>query len=141
MDIFSLYRSLRKNSNGIVTHFKTDWRVDRNTLRVYYQALFKKELDALEFVHVSRDNGTLMFPIYRNNLDTRRKFLFGYCTPRQTLRDYAGIFHSASRTLPQNCIIQHFDGRQLVLITKSDARSLFLEAASKRCQQRDRLDC
>lgn len=131
MNLVTLYKTIRKRSKGHVKHFRSDWRHDRNWLRNMQAALKSKEVSSMEFVHVSHTSGTHMWPIYRDRLDVVRPYLFGRCTPRQTLIDVASIFDESSTSIESNALIQHYDGQRLETITRRQARHIFMQASSK----------
>ena len=121
----SIYKSLRTNARGVVTHYRSDWRHDRELLRGHYLSA----KDNPRFIHVANPSSTHFWFVLEDHLDTPRKYLFGRCTPRETLRQLASLFAEHSF---ENGVIQYYDGRTVKVITRRDAEQVFHKASLKR---------
>ena len=130
MNLIDIYKTLRKNSKRKVTMYRSDWAIDRRALRGMASQYTRRETTTMEFVHVSTDTGTHLFPVYADRLDISRPYLFGDCTPRETLNSLASMFSNNSQTIQEGSVIQHFDNVRLRVIDKAAAQRIFNDAAN-----------
>jgi len=130
MNFTTLFKKLKSNSKSIVKYHQNDWNIDQRTITQLYQSVKAREISKVEFVHASSEHGTHFFQLFRNNLDRQRPHIFGHSTPREILSQYADMFHPESKCLHENIIVQHYDGTALKIITKEQARQLFISAAN-----------
>lgn len=137
LDIRSIYKSLRRNAFNAVTAYQSDWKHDRQALRNALEKLTSGEINHVEFVHVATNTGTHLWFVEIDNLDVVVKILFGKATPREHMRNIAGIFAPTSMSIPDGAIIQHFDGTSVNIIDRAAARRIFLDAAAAPRQGRD----
>ena len=126
----AVYKALRRNALRKVKYFKSDWRIDRNALRKAASQLSDRATDRIEFVHVASMNGTHMWFLYFDNIDTEIAYLFGRATPRKIMTDIASIFSASSMSISPSATIQYFNGENVKVIDRRTARDIFMQAAS-----------
>ena len=126
----AVYKALRRNAHRKVKYFKSDWRIDRNALRKAASQLSYRATDRIEFVHVASMNGTHMWFLYFDNIDTEIAYLFGRATPRKIMTDIASIFSASAMSISPSATIQYFNGENVKVIDRRTARDIFMQAAS-----------
>jgi len=132
LDLITIYRNLRKNSFSTVMSFRSDWRIDRKALRSVAIKYINKDISRFEFVHTSTATATHLWFVRYDRLDIPRPYLFSQATPRETMEDISKIFAPWSKTLPDNAVIQHFDGSDLSIIDKETAYNIFKIASTNK---------
>lgn len=127
----AVYKALRRNALRKVKYFKSDWRIDRNALRKAASQISDRTTDRIEFVHVASVNGTHMWFLYFDNIDTEISYLFGRATPRKIMTDIASIFSTSSMSISSDATIQHFNGETVRVIDRNMAQKIFQRAAAR----------
>lgn len=125
----SVYKSLRDRCKGVVTSYRSDWKVDRQFLRAALQKKLAKQIPTVQFIHTATTTGTHIWLIHSIDLDIERPYLFASATPRKIMLDLASLFDSAN-SFPSLKRIHHYDGKQLRAINRAQAAAIFRKAAA-----------